>query len=70
MPVASEPFAAVYEDRNRLGVIVARTGRVRSLRGRRSLRGTVSDPGRGRAAITHGALWPKRKTFSPHSPAR
>src|SRR6516165_3588035 len=23
----SEPFAAVYEDRNRLGVIVARTGR-------------------------------------------
>jgi hypothetical protein len=26
MPV-SEPFAAVYEDRNRLGVIVARTGR-------------------------------------------
>src|SRR6266478_3029816 len=27
MPVASEPFAAVYEDRNRLGVIVARTGR-------------------------------------------
>jgi hypothetical protein len=27
MPVPSEPFAAVYEDRNRLGVIVARTGR-------------------------------------------
>ena len=27
MPLASEPFAAVYEDRNRLGVIVARTGR-------------------------------------------
>jgi hypothetical protein len=27
MPVLSEPFAAVYEDRNRLGVIVARTGR-------------------------------------------
>ena len=27
MPVASEPFAAVYEDQNRLGVTVARTGR-------------------------------------------
>jgi hypothetical protein len=27
MSVPSEPFAAVYEDRNRLGVIVARTGR-------------------------------------------
>ena len=27
MPVASEPFAAVYEERNRLGVIVARAGR-------------------------------------------
>jgi hypothetical protein len=27
MPIPSEPFAAVYEDRNRLGVIVARTGR-------------------------------------------
>jgi hypothetical protein len=27
MPVPSEPFAAVYEDRNRLGVIVARIGR-------------------------------------------
>ena len=27
MPVPSEPFATVYEDRNRLGVIVARTGR-------------------------------------------
>jgi hypothetical protein len=27
MPVPSEPFAAVYEERNRLGVIVARTGR-------------------------------------------
>jgi hypothetical protein len=26
MPVPSEPFAAVYEDRNRLGVIVARIG--------------------------------------------
>jgi hypothetical protein len=26
MSVTSEPFAAVYEDRNRLGVIVARTG--------------------------------------------
>ena len=27
MSVPSEPFAAVYEDRNRLGVIVARIGR-------------------------------------------
>jgi hypothetical protein len=27
MPVPSEPFAAVYEHRNRLGVIVARIGR-------------------------------------------
>jgi hypothetical protein len=27
MPVPSEPFATVYEDRNRLGVIVARIGR-------------------------------------------
>jgi hypothetical protein len=27
MPVASEPFEVVYEERNRLGVIVARTGR-------------------------------------------
>ena len=27
MPIPSEPFAAVYEDRNRLGVIVAHTGR-------------------------------------------
>jgi hypothetical protein len=27
MPVPSEPFAAVYEDRTRLGVIVARIGR-------------------------------------------
>jgi hypothetical protein len=27
MSVTSEPFAAVYEDQNRLGVIVARTGR-------------------------------------------
>ena len=27
MPVASEPFASVYEERNRLGVIVARSGR-------------------------------------------
>jgi len=27
MPVASEPFAAVYEERNRLGVIVARMRR-------------------------------------------
>jgi hypothetical protein len=27
MPIPLEPFAAVYEDRNRLGVIVARTGR-------------------------------------------
>jgi hypothetical protein len=27
MPVPSEPFAVVYEDRNRLGVIVARAGR-------------------------------------------
>jgi len=26
MPIPSEPFAAVYEDRNRLGVIVARGG--------------------------------------------
>jgi hypothetical protein len=27
MSVPSEPFAAVYQDRNRLGVIIARTGR-------------------------------------------
>ena len=27
MPVASEPFAAVYEERKRLGVIVARSAR-------------------------------------------
>jgi hypothetical protein len=27
MPVPSEAFAAVYEDQNRLGVIVARIGR-------------------------------------------
>ena len=27
MPVPSEPFASVYEERNCLGVIVARTGR-------------------------------------------
>ena len=27
MPVPSEPFAAVYEEQNRLGVIVARIGR-------------------------------------------
>jgi hypothetical protein len=30
MPVPSEPFAAVYEDPNRLGVIVAHTGRAAS----------------------------------------
>jgi hypothetical protein len=27
MPAPPEPFAAVYEDRHRLGVIVARAGR-------------------------------------------
>jgi hypothetical protein len=41
MPVASEPFAAVYEERNRLGVI--------------SLPGTVSDPTRGRCRDHHDA---------------
>jgi hypothetical protein len=47
MSVPSEPFAAVYEDRNRLGVILARIGgRLRGLRGRRSLPGIVSDPAR------------------------
>jgi hypothetical protein len=64
MPVLSEPFAAVYEDRNRLGVIVARMGggRLRGLRGRRSLPGPVSDPARSRcgdhhdAAVGRGAL--------------
>jgi hypothetical protein len=37
MPAPSEPFAAVYEHRNRLGVIVARAGGLRGLRGGRSL---------------------------------
>jgi len=62
MSVPSEPFAAVYEDRNRLGVIVARIGRGGFEAFRRSLPGPVSDPARSRcgdhhdAAVDRGAL--------------
>jgi hypothetical protein len=56
MPVPSEPFAAVYEDRNRLGVIVARTGRggFEAYAADDHI-GTVSDPARGCRRDHHGA---------------
>ena len=63
MSVPSEPFAAVYEDRNRLGVIVARTGRggFEAYAADDHCLGLFPTP-RGAAAITKARPWVVRMT--------
>jgi len=56
MAVLVEPFASVYDDRSRLGIIlVAREGRLRGLRRRQSQLGTVSEPAQSRCRDHHDA---------------
>jgi hypothetical protein len=64
MPVASEPFAAVYEDRNRLGVIVARTGRggFEAYAADDQCLGLFPTPREAAAAITMTRPWVARMT--------
>jgi hypothetical protein len=64
MPVPSEPFAAVYEDRNRLGVIVARTGRggFEAYAADDHSLGLFPSPRKAAAAITMTRPWVAQKT--------
>ena len=64
MPVPSEPFAAVYEDRNRLGVIVARTGRggFEAYATDDHCLGLFPIPRKAAAAITMTRPWVAQKT--------
>jgi hypothetical protein len=64
MPVPSEPFAAVYEDRNRLGVIVARTGRggFEAYAADDHCLGLFPTPREAAAAITMTRPWVARMT--------
>jgi hypothetical protein len=64
MPVPSEPFAAVYEDRNRLGVIVARTGRggFEAYAADDHCLGLFPTPREAAAAITMARPWVARMT--------
>jgi hypothetical protein len=67
MSAPSEPFAAVYEDRNRLGVIVARTGRggFEAYAADDHCLGLFPTPREAAAAITMTRPWvePRRATF-------
>jgi hypothetical protein len=69
MPVPSEPFAAVYEDRNRLGVIVARAGRggFEAYAPDDHCLGLFPTPREAAAAITMARPWVARMTaeYSP-----
>jgi hypothetical protein len=64
MPVPSEPFAAVYEDQNRLGVIVARTGRggFEAYAADDHCLGLFPSPRKAAAAITMTRPWVAQKT--------
>jgi hypothetical protein len=64
MPIPSEPFAAVYEDRNRLGVIVARTGRggFEAYAADDHCLGLFPSPRKAAAAITVTRPWVAQKT--------
>jgi hypothetical protein len=69
MSVPSEPFAAVYEDQNRLGVIVARTGRggFEAYTANDHCLGLFPTPREAAAAITMARPWVARMTteYSP-----
>jgi hypothetical protein len=69
MPVPSEPFAAVYEDRNRLGVIVARTGRggFEAYAADNHCLGLFPTPREAAAAIAMTRPWVARMT-AEHTP--
>ena len=64
MPVPSEPFAAVYEEQNRLGVIVARIGRggFEAYAADDHCLGLFLTPREAAAAITVRHPWVARKT--------
>ena len=64
MPVPSEPFAAVYEDQNRLGVIVARIGRggFEAYAADDHCLGLFPTPREAAAAITMARPWVARMT--------
>ena len=64
MPVASEPFAAVYAERNRLGVIVAGTGRggFEAYAADDHCLGLFPTPREAAAAITMTRPWVARMT--------
>ena len=64
MSVPSEPFATVYEDRNRLGVIVARTGRggFEAYAADDHCMGLFPTPREAAAAITMARPWVARMT--------
>ena len=59
MSVTPEPFAAVYEDQNRLGVIVARTGRggFEAYAADNHSLGLFPSPCKAAAAITTARPW-------------
>ena len=63
MSVPSEPFAAVYEDRNRLGVIVARIGRggFEAYAADDHCLGLFPTPRKAAAAITMTRPWATQK---------
>jgi hypothetical protein len=69
MPVASEPFAAVYEERTRLGVIVARIGRggFEAYSADDHCLGLFLTPREAAAAITMRRPWvaPKTAEYGP-----
>jgi hypothetical protein len=64
MPALSEPFAAVYEDRNRLGVIVARVrrGGFEAYAADDHYLGLFVTPREAAAAITMTRPWVARMT--------
>ena len=64
MSVPSEPFAAVYEDQNRLGVIVARAGRAgfEAYAADDHCLGLFPSPRKAAAAITMMRPWVAQKT--------
>ena len=66
MPVPSEPFAAVYEERNCLGVIIARTGRggFEAYAADDHCLGLFSTPREAAAAITMMRPWVARTELS------
>ncbi|HKF09293.1 MAG TPA: hypothetical protein VKB89_11345 [Xanthobacteraceae bacterium] len=69
MPVASEPFAAVYEERNRLGVIVARMrrGGFEAYAADDHCLGLFPTPREAAAAITMTRPWVARMTANTAS---